>query len=55
MVIDRYCFWAYLILIVVTGMITLIPPMPYEIDEDTPGEVLFNRFKELAKYVDPID
>nr|CDS29608.2 nAChR subunit [Hymenolepis microstoma] len=55
MVIDRYCFWAYLVLIVVTGMITLIPPMPYEIDENTPGEVLISRFKELAKHVDPID
>ncbi|VUZ42516.1 unnamed protein product, partial [Hymenolepis diminuta] len=54
LVVDRYCFWVYLILIVVTGMITLIPPMPYEVQEDTPGEFLIKRFKELSKYVDPI-
>ncbi|KAH9282044.1 Neuronal acetylcholine receptor subunit alpha-3 [Echinococcus granulosus] len=55
MVVDRFCFWVYLILIVVTGMITLIPPMPYVYERALNEEALIQRFKELANHVDSID
>ncbi|KAM7536683.1 hypothetical protein Aperf_G00000087292 [Anoplocephala perfoliata] len=55
LVVDRYCFYAYLILIIVTGMITLIPRMPYEIQQGINDEALIQRFKELANPVESID
>ncbi|VDM36195.1 unnamed protein product [Hydatigera taeniaeformis] len=55
MLVDRFCFWVYLILIVVTGMITLIPPMPYVYERALNDESLIQRFKELANHVDSID
>lgn len=55
MLVDRFCFWVYLILIVVTGMITLIPPMPYVYERALNDEALIQRFKELANHVDPMD
>ena len=55
MVVDRLCFWVYLILIVVTGMITLIPPMPHDYSREINDEVLIQRFKELANHVAAID
>ncbi|KAL5105026.1 Neuronal acetylcholine receptor subunit alpha-3 [Taenia crassiceps] len=55
MLVDRFCFWVYLILIVVTGMVTLIPPMPYVYERALNDEALIQRFKELANHVESID
>ncbi|VDD76298.1 unnamed protein product [Mesocestoides corti] len=55
LVVDRLCFWVYLILIVATGMGTLIPPLPYVYDQVHNGEDLIQHFKELATHSGSLD
>ncbi len=53
--IDRFCFWVYLVLIVATGMGTLIPPVPTEYQSAMNDEDLVQQFKELAHHTAGID